>query len=146
MAGTTGGGGGSRRTAGAITGINVTPMVDVVLVLLVILMATAQYIVYRNLQVNLPQAATSDAPVAPVATVTIEADGALSFNGEPVTETALITRFGEIRLESEEAIVIIGADRFAQHGWVVRVLDLARQSGLTHFSIQVVRDETAVPM
>jgi biopolymer transport protein ExbD len=134
MAGTTGSG-------QAISAINITPMVDILLVLLVILMATAQYIVYRNMQVNLPAAATSDGPVAPVATVMIESDGALSFNGESVTETSLQTRLQDIRAESEEAVVIINADRAAQHGAVVGVLDMARQARLTHFSIQVVRGE-----
>jgi biopolymer transport protein ExbD len=134
MAGTTAAGQG-------ISNINITPMVDILLVLLVILMATAQYIVYRNMQVNLPAAATSDGPVAPVATVMIEADGALSFNGESVTETSLQTRLQDIRAESEEAVVIINADRAAQHGAVVGVLDMARQARLTHFSIQVVRGE-----
>jgi biopolymer transport protein ExbD len=132
---------GTTHSGEGISAINITPMVDILLVLLVILMATAQYIVYRNMQVNLPAAATSDGPVAPVATVMIEADGALSFNGESVTETSLQTRLQDIRAESEEAVVIINADRAAQHGAVVGVLDMARQARLTHFSIQVVRGE-----
>ena len=132
---------GTTHAGQGISAINITPMVDILLVLLVILMATAQYIVYRNMQVNLPAAATSDGPVAPVATVMIEADGALSFNGESVTETSLQTRLQDIRAESEEAVVIINADRAAQHGAVVGVLDMARQARLTHFSIQVVRGE-----
>jgi biopolymer transport protein ExbD len=132
---------GTTHKGEGISAINITPMVDILLVLLVILMATAQYIVYRNMQVNLPAAATSDGPVAPVATVMIEADGALSFNGESVTETSLQTRLQDIRSESEEAVVIINADRAAQHGMVVGVLDMARQARLTHFSIQVVRGE-----
>jgi biopolymer transport protein ExbD len=126
---------------GGIADINITPMVDILLVLLVILMATANYIVRRNMQVNLPAAATSDAPVAPVATITIEADGALSYDGEAITETALQTRLQEIRSESEDATVIINGDRAAQHGMVVGVMDMARQARLTHFSIQVVRGE-----
>lgn len=132
---------GTTQAGSTINNINITPMVDILLVLLVILMATAQYIVYRNMQVNLPAAATSDGPVAPVATVMIEADGALSFNGESVTETSLQTRLQDIRAESEEAVVIINGDRAAPHGAIVGVLDMARQARLTHFSIQVVRGE-----
>jgi biopolymer transport protein ExbD len=137
MAGTTSGGG----ARGGIVQINVTPMVDILLVLLVILMATAQYIVRRNMQVNLPAAATSDGPAAPIATVMIAADGSLSLDGEPITEAALRTRFAEMRAESEESVVSINADRLAQHGIVVGVIDAARQARLTRFSIQVVRNE-----
>jgi biopolymer transport protein ExbD len=137
MAGTTEGGG----KHGGIVAINVTPMVDILLVLLVILMATAQYIVRRNMQVNLPAAATSDGPVAPVATVMIESDGTLSLDGENLTEAQLQTRLQDIRAESEEAVVVINADRAAQHGMVVSVLDMARQARLTHFSIQVTQQE-----
>ena len=61
MAGTLGKSGGGR---GAIVGINVTPMVDVVLVLLVIMMVSATYIVSQSLKVELPKAASSDEAVS----------------------------------------------------------------------------------
>jgi len=137
MAGTTSGGG----ARGGIVQINVTPMVDILLVLLVILMATAQYIVRRNMQVNLPAAATLEGPAAPIAAVMIAADGSFSLDGESITDAALRTRFAEMRAESEESVVSISADRLAQHGVVVAVIDAARQARLTRFSIQVVRNE-----
>ena len=57
MAGTLGGGGGRR---GIITGINVTPLVDVVLVLLIILMVASTYIVAQSLKVQLPKSHSTD--------------------------------------------------------------------------------------
>ena len=53
-------GGSANATPGPIVGINVTPMVDVVLVLLVIMMVSATYIVQQSLKVELPKTATSD--------------------------------------------------------------------------------------
>lgn len=131
----------SGSAAGGIASINVTPMVDILLVLLVILMATASYIVYRNLQVNLPAAVGDDPSVAPVATVTIEADGSLSIDGDPTTEAGLQSRLQDLRSESEQATLIINADRAALHGTVVHVLDMARLARLTRFSLNVVRAE-----
>ena len=64
----------------AIVGINVTPMVDVVLVLLVIMMVSATYIVSQSLKVELPKAASADDSVASVAAVTLTKDGKLYYN------------------------------------------------------------------
>src|SRR5262249_20512211 len=69
---------------GGIVGINVTPMVDVVLVLLVIMMVSATYIVSQSLKVELPKTATSDEQTAKTFVVTIQKDGKLFFNNEPV--------------------------------------------------------------
>ena len=78
MAGSTSSGG------GPIVGINVTPMVDVVLVLLVIMMVSATYIVQQSLKVELPKTATSDEAASSPAAVTITKDGAFFFGGSPV--------------------------------------------------------------
>src|SRR5580693_3884123 len=87
MAGT-----GSNGAAGPIVGINVTPMVDVVLVLLVIMMVSATYIVQQSLKVELPKTATSDEAASSPAAVTITRDGAFLFGGSPVDEPALVAR------------------------------------------------------
>jgi biopolymer transport protein ExbD len=130
-----------RAKGSGIVSINVTPMVDILLVLLVILMATASYIVVRSMPLDLPVADSGEGTPPPLAAVTIAADGALSFNEEPVTEVSLQTRLQDLRSESEAALVVINADRAAQHGMVVHVLDMARLARLSRFSIQVVRDE-----
>ena len=87
MAGTLGG---ARGKAGMITGINVTPMVDVVLVLLVIMMVSATYIVSQSMKVELPKAASQSDSVASIAAVTLAKDGRLFFNQEPVDEPGLV--------------------------------------------------------
>src|SRR5262245_12660778 len=75
----------SRGRAG-IVGINVTPMVDIVLVLLVIMMVSATYIVSQSMQVDLPKTATSDDNVASLAAVTLTKGREVFFNGERVDE------------------------------------------------------------
>ena len=81
--------GNQSTSGGPIVGINVTPMVDVVLVLLVIMMVSATYIVQQSLKVELPKTATSDEAATSPAAVTITRDGSLLFGGQPVDEREL---------------------------------------------------------
>jgi biopolymer transport protein ExbD len=133
VAGTLGGGG--RR--GPIVGINVTPMVDVVLVLLVIMMVSATYIVSQSLKVELPKAASSDESVTSIAAVTVAKGGALYFNQEPVTEPGLVSKLRKAYKDNPEINLIVSADTNATHGQVVHVIDLAKVEGITRFAINV---------
>jgi biopolymer transport protein ExbD len=138
MAGTTARGG--RGRGGMIVGINVTPMVDVVLVLLVILMVSATWIVSQSMKVDLPNTATSDGSAASLAAVTIGPKGELLFNEQPVSEEQLRAKLAEAGKKGDDVTLIISADKAAQHGIVVHVLDLARGNGITKFAVQVERE------
>jgi biopolymer transport protein ExbD len=138
MAATTSGRGGR---GGMIVGINVTPMVDVVLVLLVILMVSATWIVSQSMKVDLPNTATSDGSAASLAAVTINPKGELSFNDQPVTEAQLRQKLAEAGKKGDDVTLIVSADKAAQHGIVVHVLDLARSSNITKFAVQVEREQ-----
>jgi biopolymer transport protein ExbD len=125
------------KSRAPIVGINVTPMVDVVLVLLVIMMVSATYIVSQSLKVELPKAQSSDEAVASVAAVTVQKGGALYFNQEPVDEKALIAKLQKAVAENPEVNLIVSADRAATHGEVVHVIDVAKIEGITRFAINV---------
>src|SRR5262249_23946092 len=86
MAGTMPTGGGRTRTLAAI---NVTPLVDVVLVLLVILMVASTYIVAQTLKVQLPRAHSTDGTAEKPTKVEIMKDGKLRWNEEPIAENVL---------------------------------------------------------
>ena len=131
--------GGARR--GGIVGINITPMVDVVLVLLVIMMVSATYIVSQSLQVELPKTASSDDSVASLATVTLTKDRATFFNGERVSEAELKTKLSAAYAKDENIDLIVSADAGANHGSVVHVIDLAKVIGITKFAINVEREK-----
>jgi biopolymer transport protein ExbD len=139
MAASLGARGGRRNTA--IVGINVTPMVDVVLVLLVIMMVSAVYIVSQSLKVELPKTATSDAPANTPLAVTITNQGKYLFNQKPIEESALRTEFQKAKAQSADASLVITADRSAYHGDVVHVIDLAKVEGITKFAITVDRTQ-----
>ena len=136
MAGVMQGRGGGRAP---IVGINVTPMVDVVLVLLVIMMVSATYIVSQSLKVDLPKTSTSDEAVTTVAAVTITREREIYFNNEKVDEGALSGKLKEAKARGAEVNLVVSADQEVQHGLVVHVIDLAKIEGITRFAINVER-------
>jgi biopolymer transport protein ExbD len=135
MAGT----GSSSGTPGPIVGINVTPMVDVVLVLLVIMMVSATYIVQQSLKVELPKTATSDEAASSPAAVTITKDGAYFFGGTPVDEKQLTLDLRSAVQTNPDVNLIVTADEHAFHGSVVHVIDVAKVEGISKFAINVER-------
>ncbi len=129
----------SRGGRSSIVGINVTPMVDVVLVLLVIMMVSATYIVSQSLKVELPKTASSDESVSTVAAVTITKQGTFFYNGDPVTEPVLVGKLRAAKAGNNEVNLVLTADEEALHGKVVHVIDLAKIEGITKFAINVER-------
>ena len=134
MAGTLGSGRGGRAP---IVGINVTPMVDVVLVLLVIMMVSATYIASQSIKVDLPKASNGDPGVASLAVVTIAANGDLRWNDTPVREAELVRNLHEAHEANPDVNLVVTADRAASHGVVVHMLDIAKAEGITHYAIGV---------
>jgi len=133
MAGVTQG----RSGRGGIVGINVTPMVDVVLVLLIIMMVSATYIVSQSLKVELPKTASSDDTVSKTYVVTVTKEGNYYYNDKPVTREALQKEFRAALAATKDVNLVITADEDAHHGKVVGVIDLAKVEGITKFAINV---------
>jgi biopolymer transport protein ExbD len=127
----------------AITGINVTPLVDITLVLLIIFMVTASYIVKESIEVDLPRAASGGELVGPTLTFALDRGGALFLDGRPVTREVARGAVRAALAKSPEARALIGADRAVAHGDVVSLIDLVKQEGLTRFAIQIVHEPEA---
>jgi biopolymer transport protein ExbD len=123
----------------SIVGINVTPMVDIMLVLLVIMMVSANFIVSQTMNVDLPQASSGDRAPPALAVVTIDKDNKYGWNDKPMTESDLVSEMTNAFTENHDVNVIVSGDTKAQHGSVVHVLDLAKTIGITHFAIAVER-------
>jgi len=119
-----------------ITGINVTPLVDVVLVLLVILMVTASYVVSRSVPLELPKAATADA-VPSTLVVSVGKEGELFLDGAAIDPVGLRARVRQAHDADPETRAVIAADGRARHAQVVKVIDLLRQENVTKFAINV---------
>ncbi len=134
--GTLSGGKGCRRM---ITEINVTPLVDIMLVLLIIFMVTTTVIVRDSIAVRLPEAGSGEPTKVTLLAVTVDAAGRLSLNGETVSEDGLRAYIKRHRGRGIQLEAIIAADRAVSHGRVVRVIDLVRSEGVTKFAINVLK-------
>jgi len=122
-----------------ISGINVTPLVDVVLVLLIILMVTAQYAAEKDaIPMDLPKAQTGDNAVIPsTLSVSIDKDGQFFLNAEQLSLEQMRGRVREAYKKDNETRAVIAADGRVSHAEVIRVIDLLRQEKVTKFAINV---------
>jgi biopolymer transport protein TolR len=121
-----------------ITGINVTPLVDIMLVLLIIFMVASNYIVQEAIEVKLPQAATGEEVNKEVKSIAliIKADGELYMNGEKTTREAIAAKAKELSA-FDDAQAMVAADRATSHGEVIKLIDLIRANGLANFAINI---------
>jgi biopolymer transport protein ExbD len=126
-----------------IAAINVTPLVDITLVLLIIFMVTATYVVREAIEVDLPRAASGGETVGPTLAFAIDREGKLFLDGTPATLDAAREAVRTAVARSPEARALISADRAVSHGRVIEVIDLVKQEGLTRFAIDVERAEGA---
>jgi biopolymer transport protein ExbD len=120
-----------------ISEINVTPFVDVVLVLLVIFMVTAPALVKDVIGVQLPKAASSDEKVMQTLGIAVTAQGQVLVNGVPVEKEGLEAEAKRILAQSPDAQAIISADAEAKHGDVVKAIDWVKGAGISKFALQI---------
>ena len=135
-------GGANLDDEDGITDINVTPLVDVMLVLLIIFMVASAYIVKPSIEVDLPKAATGGETMDTTLSVIVTTEGKLFLNGEPSTAEAIAARCREVSKTDDKAQAIIAADKATSHGKVVEVIDLVRQNGVRRFAINIDPKET----
>ena len=111
--------------------INVTPLVDVMLVLLIIMMIVAP-LLQQGVNVKLPQASnTVDKPeVQGQTVVAIGRDKQMYLNAKPVQESEMATKVNELLENAKEKIVLIKADEEVEYGAVMAAMDQLRQAGI----------------
>lgn len=122
-----------------IVGINITPMVDVMLILLVIMMVSSTYIVSQTIKVELPRAKTTDGSAQNPVTLTILQDGNLLWNKVPTTPADIDEQMEAAKKADPDLNLVISADQEVPHGTVVGFIDLARVKGIKKFAINVER-------
>ena len=114
-----------------ISGINVTPLVDITLVLLIIFMVTAKLIVQQAIPMDLPKAASAGEQQT-VFAVTIDAQGHVLADGKPMDDDAQLQHAAKDALDhTKELRTVIQASSAVNHGTVIHVLDELREVGVT---------------
>lgn len=130
-------GNGGEGDEDIITSINVTPLVDIVLVLLIILMVTASYIVSKSIPMDLPDAQSGEDSPPRQLTVSIDAGRQLYLESEPITWEALAQQARSFARDNSEPRAVIQADRTVSHGDFIRIVDVLRTAGITRYAINV---------
>lgn len=125
----------------AIVDINITPFVDIVLVILIIFMVTATTIAKQALLVDLPDAAAGETAKETSLGIQLDADGRLYLDGDPISESGLRLRIREEREKIEpgggKVVALIAADQGLAYGRVMRLMDLVKQEGVSRFALNI---------
>ena len=121
---------------GIISDINVTPFVDISLVLLIVFMVTAKIIVSQAMPLDLPKAASGQ-QVQLVFGLELHANGDLYVDGKKVEDTAVLPMARESLTKNKDLRAVIRADGSVQHRRIMRVLDLLKQAGVSKIAFGV---------
>ena len=119
-----------------ITDINVTPFVDVVLVLLVVFMVTAKLIVARGVEIDKPKMAHGG-NVLGTSRVSVNAAGELFVNGDKFTDdAAAVARIKVLAAASDKPKAIIAGDRKTAYAGVMHAIELVQEAGITALALE----------
>lgn len=131
------GGGSQSSDDDLIAGINVTPLVDVTLVLLIIFIVTAKIIVTQSLPMDLPKASTGT-ETQTVFSVEMASTGEVVVDSKRVpSDDAILPLAREAHAKNAELRAVIKADTAVPHGRVIRVMDLLKQAGVAKVAFGV---------
>ncbi len=121
-----------------VTGVNITPIVDVALVLLIVFLVTSSLIVSRSIQVEVPRAATGAETAVGLLALVVSASGELYVNGQPARVDDIPRAVAEARKRIEPGQKLSGfvsADVSAPYGRFAEVVDRLRQEGVTDIAL-----------
>ena len=124
---------------GLVTGINVTPMVDITLVLLIIFMVTATFISEQALQVHLPKVVKEEKAPQPALTVTLGLNGELKFNQKNIQLGGLTQQMTVETSVNPEVKVILKADKDIPYEKLAQVLDAIKMGGVQKLALAMDR-------
>jgi biopolymer transport protein ExbD len=118
--------------------IEIIPMIDTIFFLLVFFMiSTLSMAQYRGMPVNLPKAASGQQAPAESAAITIDNQGRLFVNKQPVEKSMLGDLLRQQLAQNADLLVVINADDAVEHGRVVEVMDIARNANVARMAIAV---------
>ncbi|TXD37797.1 biopolymer transporter ExbD [Lujinxingia vulgaris] len=126
-----------------ISAINITPFVDIILVVLIIFMVTATYIVQSQIPIDLPKAASGQAEVSTTLAFQVTADGQYAMDGEFLSLEAIAEQVRAQAGEDEELRAVIAADKKVEYGKVIDLVDTIKLNGIAKFALNIDRKEQA---
>ncbi|HQR28965.1 MAG TPA: biopolymer transporter ExbD [Anaeromyxobacteraceae bacterium] len=140
------GGFGPDPTDDLVTGVNITPLVDVMLVLLIVFLVTSSLIISKSIQVEVPRAATGTETNVGLLALVVSASGELFVNGQPARVDDIPRAVAEARKRVDPGQRLTGfvsADVAAPYGRFAEVVDRLRQEGVTDIALDTKPIEAA---
>lgn len=119
-----------------------TPVIDIVFQLLLFFMIASVYIKTSAINVNLPEAATSDAQPNRVAVVTLYKNDAITLNDKAITRPLLGKEIKDMYIADKDLVVTIRGDAGVSYGDLVEVMDIIRLTGIKRISLATRHKET----
>jgi biopolymer transport protein TolR len=128
-----------------ITGINVTPLVDITLVLLIIFMVTAKLVVTPAVPMDLPRSAQSE-QMQSVFSVSVPANGGMRVNGRVIESDAALIADARAAVVADSGVrAVVQADGSVPHRRVIHTLDLLKRGGISKVAFGALTDEVSTP-
>ena len=125
-----------------IVSINVTPLVDITLVLLIIFMVTASLIVKETIEIDSPRAANGGETVQGLVNVLVDKDAKLYIDGQPVDEAGLKKDIEQALAKDKDTRAIITADQALNYGNVMHIIDVVKGQGIAKFALTIQKEAT----
>ena len=127
----------SQEEDGMISGINITPMVDITLVLLIIFMVTAKIIGSQSMPLDLPKAASGQ-QIQTIFSIQLRSNGETNVDSKKVpADESVLALAREAKAKNDDLRAVIQADQTVTHGRVIHVLDLLKQAGVAKIAFGV---------
>lgn len=119
-----------RHDNDGINEINITPFVDIVLVLLIIFMISTPAMIYRGMKVQLPKAATGEDLSHVTLNISVTKDGSIFLDSRKITLDDLKRAFAKMKEQQAQSDALISADSEVPHGKVMEISDFLRSQGV----------------
>ena len=120
-----------------IGNINITPMVDIILVLLVIFMVTANFLKKESVNINLPKVAAADPNIAQSVQLALTRDGKIIYEGQEVTAERLNSTLSNKSKYQPNMRITLSADEKLAYGDIAKMMGLIRKAGVTRIALSV---------
>ncbi|MGQ9629571.1 MAG: ExbD/TolR family protein [bacterium] len=131
-----------RRRTQVRSNIEMTPLIDGVLQLLIFFMLTSSFVTQRGIDVNLPKTVSAEKDLPSEIEIAIRADGTIFLQGKMVSISDLGSKLQMVIKASRNNLAIIKADKSVTHGLVVQVMDIAKQAGVGRIAIATELDKS----
>jgi biopolymer transport protein ExbD len=136
---------GQGKSGDPITSINITPLVDVSLVLVIIFMVAAPLLTQPILPVQLPKAVTDEGKEGENITITITKDGQWALNADPTTPETLPSVLPALLAKNKDKYVIIRADADSPYSYTLEALKIAKAAGAKDYAVATVEKKRVSP-